>query len=346
MGLTALVIDGSAVRRQRLVEALRGMPGVGDVEMSNTLGNALRRLQFRPVDLVVVDADLDGRGGIDAVSWIGSRLPEAVCVVLGSEAPAGADDLRRAVGVGGSAWLTRPGRDESTEAWIAAVRTGLAAPVAQARARRPATAPRPADAPLPLPAMSLRYWAVAVGVSAGGPESLMSVIPRLPAKLPVPVLLVQHMPAGFTATLAERLNRASAVQVVEAQDGDDVRAGTVYVAPGGWHMTVARGSAGRPVVRLNQDEALHGCRPAADVLFRSMAGYPDPRGVLAVVMTGMGRDGRDGVRAIRNAGGICLTQSAETCMIYGMPRAVVEAGLSDDVAPLDRLAARIVDHLI
>lgn len=346
MGLTALVIDASAVRRQRLVEALSGMPGVSDVEMSNTLGNALRRLQFRPADLVVVDADLDGHGGADAVSWIGSRLPEAVCVVLGSEAPEGADDLRRAVGIGGSVWLARPRRDETPEAWVAALRTGLAGPVAQARARRPAARPRPAEAALPLPAMSLRYWAVAVGVSAGGPDALVSVIPRLPARLPVPVLLVQHMPAGFTATLAERLNRDSEVTVVEAKDGDEVRAGTVYIAPGGRHMTVARGAGGRPVVRLNDEPPEHGCRPAADVLFRSMAEFADPRGVLAVVMTGMGRDGRDGVRAIRGAGGLCLTQSAETCMIYGMPRAVVEAGLSDDVAPLDRLAARIVDHLV
>jgi two-component system chemotaxis response regulator CheB len=190
-----------------------------------------------------------------------------------------------------------------------------------------------------------RFQVVAIAVSTGGPKALQEVIPRLPADLGVPVLLVQHMPPEFTKALAETLDRCSAGQVVEATAGQWVEPGRVYLAPGGKHMVVRRAGEGTPprasaVIGLNSSAPVNSCRPAADVLYRSLGPVYGGR-VLAVVMTGMGCDGLAGVRTIKQSGGYCLTQSAGSCVVYGMPRAVDEAGLSDESAPLGRLAERI-----
>ena len=171
------------------------------------------------------------------------------------------------------------------------------------------------------------------------------MIPRLPGDLGVPVLVVQHLTPEFTGALADSLNRVSALTVSQARAGQPLRAGRVYVAPGDRHMVLLAprpmpyGDAA-PVIALNTRPPVHGCRPAADVLFKSLAPICG-RNTLAVVMTGMGIDGREGVRAIKEQGGYCLTQTEETCVVYGMPRAVDLAGLSDERVPLDRLAQRI-----
>jgi two-component system chemotaxis response regulator CheB len=178
-------------------------------------------------------------------------------------------------------------------------------------------------------------------VSTGGPNALAEVIPLLPARLKVPVLLVQHMPPVFTASLADHLAKRSQVTVREAAEGEAIVPGTVYIAPGGRHMVVRRSPAGVPTVGLNDSPPENSCRPSVDVLFRSVAAHYEGN-VLAVVMTGMGNDGREGVRALKRKGAHCITQSAETCVVYGMPLAVDEAGLSDERIPLPRLAERIV----
>jgi len=190
-----------------------------------------------------------------------------------------------------------------------------------------------------------RIDVVGIGVSTGGPNALAELIPRLPADLPVPILLVQHMPPVFTASLAEHLDQKSGLSVREARDGEQVLPGRVYIAPGGRHMVVRRlPDAEHPIVGLNENPPENSCRPSVDVLFRSMAAQYDGN-MLAVVMTGMGNDGCEGVRAMKRRGCLCLTQSEASCIVYGMPLSVDEAGLSDEQVPLDRLADRIV-HLV
>lgn len=189
------------------------------------------------------------------------------------------------------------------------------------------------------------FQVVAIGVSTGGPGALLEVIPRLPGDLGVPVLIVQHLIPEFTESLAENLDRLSALGVSLARAGQPLDKGRVYLAPGDRHMVLLPPrptSTGYlpPVIGLNNRPPVHGCRPAADVLFKSLAPICGGR-TLAVVMTGMGNDGREGVRAIKAKGGYCLTQTEDTCVVYGMPRAVDEAGLSDERVPLDRLAQRI-----
>ena len=185
-----------------------------------------------------------------------------------------------------------------------------------------------------------RIDVVGIGVSTGGPNALAELIPRLPADFPVPILLVQHMPPMFTASLAEHLDQKSQVSVREARDGEPVLPGGVYIAPGGRHMVVRRLPDGALIVGLNDNPPENSCRPSVDVLFRSLAAQFEGN-LLAVVMTGMGSDGCEGVRAMKRRGCRVLTQSEASCIVYGMPLAVDEADLSDEQVPLDRLADRI-----
>jgi two-component system chemotaxis response regulator CheB len=206
----------------------------------------------------------------------------------------------------------------------------------------------PAEAQLPRTMVANpRVQLLAIGVSTGGPNALTQLIPLLPADLGVPLLLVQHMPATLTASLAASLNRKSALQVREAVHGEEVRPNIVYLASGGAHMEVARDNAtptspGSRRIRLTSDPPVNSCRPSVDVLFRSIAEAYDGT-TLAVIMTGMGSDGMEGVRMLKRKGCYCLAQTEDSCVVYGMPRAVIEAGLSDEKVPLDQMAQRITE---
>jgi two-component system chemotaxis response regulator CheB len=183
--------------------------------------------------------------------------------------------------------------------------------------------------------------AVVIGISTGGPTALAHMLPMLPADLSVPVLVVQHMPTYFTSCLAKSLSKNTAIPVVEGEAGMDVTAGRIYLAPGGKHMVLRRGPKG-VVLDLNEGPQVKNCRPSVDVLFTSAAEVYGAN-TLAIVMTGMGDDGADGAGVLKRKGARCLTQSADTCTIYGMPRALDERGLSDESLPLDRIAARIAE---
>jgi two-component system chemotaxis response regulator CheB len=184
---------------------------------------------------------------------------------------------------------------------------------------------------------------VTIAVSTGGPKALAHVIPRMPANLPVPVVLVQHMPAVFTELLAERLDRESQVRVLEAKDGLPLQPGTVYIAPGGRHMIVER-SGGVARVRCNDDPPENSCRPAADPLFRSVATHYGA-GALGVVLTGMGSDGCKGAQVIVEAGGEVFVQDEATSVVWGMPGAVVHAGLHSAEVPLDNVTDAILTRV-
>lgn len=185
---------------------------------------------------------------------------------------------------------------------------------------------------------------IAIGSSTGGPLALTRVIPALPADFPAPIVLVQHMPAEFTRSFAERLNAASAIEVVEAREGIELKAGTLYIAPGNFHMTTRRAND-KVVIALNQDEKENSCRPAVDPLFRSVA-QTYGAGACAVVMTGMGADGCKGAAAIVESGGTVIAQDEATSVVWGMPGAVVEAGLAHHVVPLGALSEAILHEVM
>ncbi len=186
---------------------------------------------------------------------------------------------------------------------------------------------------------------VAIASSTGGPRALQSVVPNLPADIDAPVLIVQHMPKGFTASLADRLNTLSAVNVVEAAEGMELKKGTVYIAMGGMHMKVATSPSGRPVIHLSDEPSREGVKPCANYMYESLS---DSRydNIICVVMTGMGADGTEGIRNLAAQKKVhVIAQSQETCTVYGMPKNVVNAGLSNQVTGLEQLAQEIILHV-
>jgi two-component system chemotaxis response regulator CheB len=187
-----------------------------------------------------------------------------------------------------------------------------------------------------------RIELVAIGVSTGGPNALQEIVPLLRKDFPLPLLVVQHMPAMFTASLAARLDAISPIRVVEGADGQPLDRGTLYVAPGGRHMVVRKNAGHRRVLALIDSPPVNSCRPAVDVLFRSLATVCGGH-VLMVILTGMGSDGLAGVTAVRRKGGYALVQDEKSSVIWGMPGAVAEADQADEIVPLSRMAARITE---
>ena len=223
--------------------------------------------------------------------------------------------------------------------------TGLSAPhsysnmLTKAKHENPLLKPKPASPIYSSSKGGSGAKLVALGTSTGGPRALQQVIPYLPADMPCGMVVVQHMPPGFTKSLAERLNSLSQVRVKEAEQGEPILPGHVYIAPGGYHLTV-RGSGGRREISLNQDPPLASHRPAVDVMFDSVVKYGSD--VVSVILTGMGCDGTAGMKKIKRAGGYIIAEAEETCVVYGMPKSVVDAGIADEVLPLGQIAAAIM----
>jgi two-component system chemotaxis response regulator CheB len=183
----------------------------------------------------------------------------------------------------------------------------------------------------------ISYKAIAMGISTGGPISLQKIIPHLNKKINCPVFIVQHMPPKFTKSLADRLNSMSSLEVKEAENKETVRDGVVYIAPGGFHMTITRNNLGTFFVSVSQEPSSSLHRPSVDVMIDSVVdGYG--KNTLGVIMTGMGKDGLEGIRKLKQLGGYCLAQDEESCVVYGMPKAVTEAGLADVIAPLEKIS--------
>ncbi len=181
---------------------------------------------------------------------------------------------------------------------------------------------------------------VAIGTSTGGPQALQSVITRLPGNLPCGVVIVQHMPAGFTRSLADRLNSISEIAVKEAEHDEIIKAGQVYIAPGNFHMRIAPIAGGGKKIVLSQEPPVGNHRPAVNVMFDSVAQFGHD--LISVIMTGMGSDGCEGMKKIKANGGYSIAQDEPSCVVYGMPKAVVDAGLADEVVPLTKIAEAIV----
>ena len=221
----------------------------------------------------------------------------------------------------------------------------LIAKVLAAASARLGKVPVSVAEPLPAtPAFRDRFSLIVIGVSTGGPQGLQVIVPRIPADFPLPVAIVLHMPIGYTESYAKRLDGVSALTVVEARDGEVVRPGVVMIAPAGRHLTFHRNGDGNVLTRLDVTPLDTPHRPSVDVLFQSAAEVYGNR-VLGIVMTGMGADGREGAAWIKARGGVVLTEAEETCVVYGMPRAVVEAGLSDEAVPLDQLMTAILSRI-
>lgn len=346
----AMVVDDTVLYRRVLTEALES---TGEAEVVATAPHgrlALARLEQIEVDLILLDVEMPELDGIGTLAEIRKRKNPPVVVMISGQTTRSARSTIHALENGALDFIRKPdsgdpeiSRKELVDKLRPLVRhVQTRKNLRQVQTDEPPWTPRPTPPAAPQRATGRMadFVAVAIGVSTGGPNALGEMIPHLPGELPVPVLLVQHMPPGFTASLAEHLDRRSKIRVKEGVEGEAVNPGTVYIAPGGKHMVLRRMPEGGLIVGLNEQPPVNSCRPSVDVLFRSMAAQLDAP-VLSVIMTGMGNDGCDGVRALKRQSGYCLSQTEKTCVVYGMPMAVDEAGLSDEQVPLDLLASRV-----
>jgi two-component system chemotaxis response regulator CheB len=339
-----LVVDDAVVARRIISNALETDAGLTVAGFARDGDSALRRAAELQPDVVVLDLDLPGRSGVEILAELRRRHPHLPVVVFSRLVLDDPSLIPAMLSRGAVACLAKPGTRDGIGLTVDDVRSQLTAAVRTAAASpRPAVrtvAPRITISRTTAPA---RTEAIVIAASTGGPIALERLLSELPADLPVPVFVVQHMATPFPRMLANRLRRSGCLIVTEAGDREPARPGRVYLAPGGYHLTVG-GIRPHPVTFLDTGPPENSCRPAADKLFRTAAALWGP-GLLAIVLTGIGRDGLLGCELVRRHGGTVLVQDRETSVVWGMPRHVAEAGLADAEVPIDDLATHVLDRL-
>ncbi|GIE97893.1 protein-glutamate methylesterase/protein-glutamine glutaminase [Paractinoplanes rishiriensis] len=380
--ISVLVVDDSVVVRRLIVDALGSAE---NIEVVGTASNGLLAQakidQLKP-DVITMDIEMPQMDGIAAVRELRKRHKQIPVIMFSTLSAAGASATLEALSAGATDYVTKPSNVGSVNESIAAVREqlvpkihalggkrrpaapsgpparpGAASPgpparpgAAPPRAGQPPSGPGRPGAPPPGAARPAKRGApggridiLAVGSSTGGPDALTKVLTGIPADFPVPIVVTQHMPPVFTKMFAERLDRSTPLRVVEAGDGMELTPGWAYIAPGDHHLVFhRRGTA--TLTQLSGAPPENSCRPAVDVMFRSVAQLYGAS-AYATVLTGMGHDGRGGAKVLRDAGAEVLAQDEATSVVWGMPGAVVGAGLADEILPLDRIAAFLVNRI-
>jgi two-component system chemotaxis response regulator CheB len=341
--IKTLIVDDSAFVRKVVREMLSGSPHIDVVGMARNGGDALQLAEDLQPDVVTCDLNMPELDGVAFVRRQMARRPVPILILTAS--PHDAEHVLEALDAGAVDFIQKPTalanenlfkiREEligKVKATAQAHPGGLYPALPAALDVLPAAAPtRPGASAVDI---------VVLGISTGGPQALRLLIPQFAADFPVPLVMVLHMPVGYTAVFAEKLAELSKLKVKEAFEGCVVRAGEALLASAGQHLSFRRNANDQVTVHLSLEPADKPHRPSVDVLFQSAAETYGSR-VLGIVMTGMGDDGRQGAAWIKAKGGIVLTESEETCIIYGMPRTVVEAGLSDGAVPLGSMAREI-----
>lgn len=357
--LKVLVVDDTVVYRKIVSDVLAELP---DVEVVGTAHNgkaALLKIQTLQPDLLTLDIEMPEMNGIEVLDQIRQKNYQVGVVMLSTLTQKGGAMTMRALELGAFDFIPKPQSgtmSENREIVRAAMepilkafsrnkdiksllsRTGLktagGATAALVKPRRP-----------PVTRISKaqnKASIIAIGISTGGPRALAEMLPKLPADLGVPVVIVQHMPPLFTQSLAKSLDNKCAITVREAVDGELLKPNVAYIAPGGKQMKIVAGADGcQRVIKITDDPAENSCKPSVDYLFRSVADHYVGRAT-GVIMTGMGSDGTKGLHAMKVNGATVIAQDESTCVVFGMPKEPIESGMADVVVPLDRLAEEIL----
>ena len=339
---SVLVVDDSRLVRRVLVDLLSSSGEFNVVGEAEDGIDAIRKVHALNPDLVTLDVQMPGLDGLQVLGYIMSEAPRAVVMLTAAGEPRGNDLTLRALELGAVDFVRKPAPDEELHAdalrerLLGSLRGALRVNLAAA-----SVLARPVRARVRAPTTTVTATrVVALASSTGGPRALAEVIPALPPDLGAAVLIAQHMPAGFTGSLADRLDRRAALPVSEARDGEPLMENRVYIAPGGRHLGVSSGADGIPRLEVRDAAPVHGVRPSADVLFRSVAETFGPSAV-GVVLTGMGRDGTDGLRCMRQAGGFAIVQDEASSAVYGMPRTALGIAGADAIVALAGMAHAI-----
>ncbi len=341
-----LIVDDSAYVRKVLRQMLSRSPFIEVVGAARNGEEALELVTELDPDVVTCDLNMPSMDGVAFVKAQMARRPLPIIII--SVASQAAEPVLAALEAGAIDFVQKPtalATDKLLDIGDELLdKVKAAAGTPRTTFRRLAVVPQ-----VPLPLVLPRVGAAAldivvIGTSTGGPQALKTVLPAFPADFPVPIAMVLHMPAGYTEAYARKLDETCPLHVIEAQGGEVVRPGLAFLAPGGRHLTFARQRDGAVVTRLDVRPLDTPHRPSVDVLFQSAAQVYRSR-VLGVVLTGMGADGREGAAWIKAEGGRILTEAEESCVVYGMPRSVVEAGVSDRSVALDGVSRAIMDFL-
>jgi two-component system chemotaxis response regulator CheB len=359
--IKALVVDDSALMRKVITNMLESCPDIKVIGRANNGQDAIEKVTRLAPDVVTMDIEMPVLDGLHALGYIMSECPTPV-IMLSAASTKHADVIMSAFHYGAVDFIVKPSgnisidldriKEELIEKVKAAsrVKTHKLAFIAEKDAgieKRNEAGEKTRDETRIHTLIQKNQKIVVIGTSTGGPRALHHVLTALPPGLKVPVLVVQHMPPGFTKSLAERLDSQSRIRIREAKEGDLIEPGLVLIAPGGFHMIVKQNKTNgvtREIIGLTMDEKVQGVRPSVDVLLNSVVPIYGENS-LGVILTGMGSDGSEGIKNLKAAGGKVIVEDESTCVVYGMPRAVVNQNLADFIFPINKIAEGIMQNI-
>lgn len=343
MGIKAAVIDDSVIYRKIIGDILSEIPGVSVVGTASNGKDALLVAKNKLPDIMTLDVEMPVMDGLAALEAIKQDYPQIQVIMVSSLTKAGARITIEALQKGAADFIAKPeGRDSlDSKTKIQGFLTQIIQSLVTDK--KTVTAAIPAK-PKAVAESAAKPSVIAIGISTGGPQALGTLLAKMPAFIPVPVLIVQHMPAIFTKALAESLSKKTGKDVVEAEHGMIIHPGKYYIAPGGKQMKVEMSPSGWNELVITDDPPENHCKPSADYLFRSVSKVYGSN-ALGVIMTGMGNDGTLGLRLMKRAGAHIIAQDQETSTVFGMPREAINAGVVDAVLPLDEIAGHLAKLL-
>jgi two-component system, chemotaxis family, protein-glutamate methylesterase/glutaminase len=359
--LRVLVVDDTVLYRKIVSDALSTIPDVEVVGSAHNGKAAISKLASLKPDLLTLDIEMPEMNGIQVLEYLQKHAPRTGAIMLSTLTHEGGAMTMKALELGAFDFIPKPQSGTMAEnrkkiesaigpiirAFQRSARvTGVLKPAS--RAGKPAATAAVRKAPVPFtkrPNLNLKRSKseiVAIGISTGGPNALSKMLPMLPKDIGVPILIVQHMPPMFTQSLAHSLSSKCSVAVREAKQGEPILPNTVFIAPGGKQMKIVAGADGKSrIIKITDDPPENSCKPSVDYLFRSVAHHYVGRST-GVIMTGMGSDGTEGLKLMKQNGATIIAQNEATCVVYGMPREAAETGLADTVLPLNQIADMIV----